>query len=181
MNQSFPIRALLGITQDKMAQLLEINRSQWSMFESGLRDLPIHAKLVLAEMMKVLLQPKGTEKRSSAYGRNANMERYLSKRLHRNKINQLSNERKLIAATKKNQKIQAVLQVAQMFTDQPAKKTDASLELISQMSAKASLMEVKGVTAVLRYEFHLELLQLERQHLEASLKKHIGKPDNVES
>lgn len=47
------IRDLLGsLTQEEMAMILEINRSQWSMYESGKRALPIKAKLLLAELLQ---------------------------------------------------------------------------------------------------------------------------------
>lgn len=46
------ICTLLGVTQLEMAMLLRINRTQWSMFELGKRDLPLAVKLQLADMVK---------------------------------------------------------------------------------------------------------------------------------
>jgi transcriptional regulator with XRE-family HTH domain len=39
------IRELLGVSQGEMAALLKINRAQWSMFESGRRNLPPDARI----------------------------------------------------------------------------------------------------------------------------------------
>jgi transcriptional regulator with XRE-family HTH domain len=50
MNKKEKIRAILGITQEKLAIELKITRSQLSMYELGKRDLPAVAKLKLAEM-----------------------------------------------------------------------------------------------------------------------------------
>ncbi|NHM08040.1 helix-turn-helix transcriptional regulator [Flavobacterium sp. CYK-4] len=51
MKKENPIRHLLGVTQLEAAMLLGISRSQWSMFESGKRDLPLPAQQLLAEML----------------------------------------------------------------------------------------------------------------------------------
>jgi hypothetical protein len=40
MKKEYAIRTLLGITQQDAALIFRISRSQWSMFESGKRDLP---------------------------------------------------------------------------------------------------------------------------------------------
>lgn len=51
MEQEKKIRALLGMRQEEMAMLLRVNKSQWSMYEIGQRDLPLNAQLKLAEML----------------------------------------------------------------------------------------------------------------------------------
>lgn len=51
MKNKQPIRNLLGVSQLEAAMLLGIHRSQWSMFESGKRDLPLAAQQLLAEML----------------------------------------------------------------------------------------------------------------------------------
>lgn len=48
------IKDLLGMTYNDMAMLLQINRSQWAMYVTGKRDLPVVAKLKLAEMLQFL-------------------------------------------------------------------------------------------------------------------------------
>ncbi len=42
--------------QEDMAMLLQINRSQWAMYTTGKRDLPVAAKLKLAEILGFLQQ-----------------------------------------------------------------------------------------------------------------------------
>ncbi len=51
MEKDKKIRALLGMRQEDMAMLLRVNKSQWSMYEIGQRDLPLKAQLKLAEML----------------------------------------------------------------------------------------------------------------------------------
>ena len=51
------ITALLGMRQEDMAMLLQVNKSQWAMHEIGQRDLPLNAQLKLAEMLAFIKQP----------------------------------------------------------------------------------------------------------------------------
>ena len=46
------IREILGVKQEDIAMLLQVTRSQWSMYEIGKRDLPIAAKLKLSAMLE---------------------------------------------------------------------------------------------------------------------------------
>lgn len=56
MGQDKKISALLGMRQEEMAMLLGVNKSQWSMYEIGQRDLPLNAQLKLAEMLAFVQQ-----------------------------------------------------------------------------------------------------------------------------
>lgn len=49
----------IGLSQDEIAIVLGINRSQWSMYESGLRDLPLEAKKKLSLMVGHIQKAKG--------------------------------------------------------------------------------------------------------------------------
>jgi transcriptional regulator with XRE-family HTH domain len=41
MKKTDTLSALLGLTQGQMALLLQVHPSQWSMYESGKRNLPL--------------------------------------------------------------------------------------------------------------------------------------------
>ena len=51
MKNATSIKNLLGFTQEEMSILLGVSRGQWSMYESGKRDLPLPAKEQLASML----------------------------------------------------------------------------------------------------------------------------------
>ena len=177
MKNTFPLRSLLGLTQNDMAQLLGIGRSQWAMFETGKRDLPTPAKLLLAEMMHSAQQGR-TTKRTELPSHHAQMEQYVGKLLNKNKFCRLSIERQRDAETKKQDAYEARLQVDQTLTDKPLQKSAAWLVLVKGLSTKAVVKDVKGVPALLRYEFQLELLEVERRHLEASQAKFQAMQEN---
>lgn len=50
MKTSQLLRDKLGLSQENMAQYLQITLSQLAMYETGKRDLPTHALVILAEM-----------------------------------------------------------------------------------------------------------------------------------
>ncbi|UPT69533.1 MAG: helix-turn-helix transcriptional regulator [Flavobacterium sp. JAD_PAG50586_2] len=54
MKKTDTLSALLGLTQGEMALLLRVHPSQWSMYESGRRNIPLKAKQVLSIMLGFL-------------------------------------------------------------------------------------------------------------------------------
>ena len=54
MKKTTTISSLLGLTQNQMAILLQVHTSQWSMYESGKRNIPLKAKQVLAAILGFL-------------------------------------------------------------------------------------------------------------------------------
>lgn len=58
MKNTTPLKNLLGLSQEEMAIVLNITASQWSMYKSGKRDLPLAAKNQLAS---ILLHLQNTE------------------------------------------------------------------------------------------------------------------------
>lgn len=53
------IKEMLGLTQEEIAMLLSIPRSQWTMFKSGQRGLPPKAMLKLAAVLQSVQNEKG--------------------------------------------------------------------------------------------------------------------------
>jgi transcriptional regulator with XRE-family HTH domain len=51
MKDRSDIKTILGLTQNEMGMLLGIPRSNWAMFKSGQRDIPLAAKEQLANLM----------------------------------------------------------------------------------------------------------------------------------
>ena len=58
MEKDRKIRELLGMKQEDMAMLLQVTRTQWSMYEIGERDLPVAAVNQLVRMLAFIHQPE---------------------------------------------------------------------------------------------------------------------------
>jgi transcriptional regulator with XRE-family HTH domain len=52
MKDRSDIKTILGLTQNEMGMLLGVTRGSWTMFKSGLRDIPLTAKTKLAHLME---------------------------------------------------------------------------------------------------------------------------------
>ncbi|MRX42016.1 hypothetical protein GJU43_22295 [Flavobacterium sp. LC2016-23] len=65
MKKEENLGALLGIPQEEMALLLEVNRVHWALFLTGRRSLPTAALLKLTEML-TLLKESDTEEPDAA-------------------------------------------------------------------------------------------------------------------
>ena len=65
MKNKSNIRALTGMSQENLALLLQVSRSQIAMFETGKRNLPIQAMEKLA-LLLTLSQKESTTPRSRA-------------------------------------------------------------------------------------------------------------------
>ena len=61
MKNESPICSILGLTQRDAAMVMHVHTSQWSMFESGKRSLPVHA----AELLATLLEAANTPSQSA--------------------------------------------------------------------------------------------------------------------
>ena len=59
MKNDTTIKNVSGLTQQEMAILLKIPVSQWSMYKSGLRDIPMEAKKKLTSLLLHLKEEKG--------------------------------------------------------------------------------------------------------------------------
>jgi transcriptional regulator with XRE-family HTH domain len=57
MKNSTRLQELLGVKQEDMAMLLQVTRTQWSMYVLGKRNLPVGAKLKLAALLDFLNKP----------------------------------------------------------------------------------------------------------------------------
>ena len=57
MKDRSDIKTILGLTQNEMGMLLGMPRSNWSMFKSGQRDIPLPAKEQLAHLMEADSRP----------------------------------------------------------------------------------------------------------------------------
>lgn len=58
MEKDNNIKSVLGLSQEETAMLLGITRMQWAQFITGRRDIPVAAKLKLAEVLSTIQKNK---------------------------------------------------------------------------------------------------------------------------
>jgi transcriptional regulator with XRE-family HTH domain len=166
MKKEQTVTTLLGITQQDVALLLGISRSQWSMFESGHRDLPLPAKQLLAEMLTHVQSQEAAAKNTTLPPQKAKLQQ-LERLLRNNEYEQLLVARKIAVATKKQQAHARLLQLTLFLSTRNTGK-HATPQVHQVLVAKASpALEAQFSDAVTELQHRQELLELEKLLLES--------------
>ena len=99
MKKKQNISALLGMSQENLALILQVSRSQIAMYEVGKRSLPVDALEKLSTMLSII-QNKTFDTISKDMNSNLNIQ-FLKNQLQRNKHQQLIVDNKISALIKK--------------------------------------------------------------------------------
>ena len=99
MKKTPTFRELLGFSQEELALLLQVSRSQIAMYESGKRNLPI----IAIEKLAVMLAQSKKANATIAAKKNCFMDeqKFLEKLLLKNAHQQLIMDKKIIVLEKK--------------------------------------------------------------------------------
>lgn len=169
MKKESTITATLGMKQIEVAQLLGINRSQWSMFESGKRDLPLPAKKILATLLSHAQQPKAR----LAGGKSALEKKILTEELKAQlleatyQVERVS--RLLSSARRKHEAKMNLSQIAESMHQSKGK------EAVPKKISAAVARKVKGADdfdtfkAVVKLQLRLERLQHDKKFIEGKI------------
>lgn len=165
------LRNLLGITQQDMSLLLQVNRSQWSMFELGKRDLPLPAKTLLAELLTYIQSAPTTQKEHSDLMTNA-LQKELEQRLRENEYQQLRIAKKIAVLEKKHKIELRAWQLKEFIEIQQQKNNNKTALMLNALALRTKTAKPAQSFIVLKQQQHKqELLALEQFLLESKLKK----------
>ena len=104
------LRSLLGITQEEASYLLGVSRSQFSLFELGMRDLPAETMLTYVEMWSFLQNHKTiAEEKFNTEADNEKLEAFIKTEIIKVEYKQRLLEKKLLATEEKYQMAQSTL------------------------------------------------------------------------
>ncbi|NMH27535.1 helix-turn-helix domain-containing protein [Flavobacterium silvaticum] len=166
MRKKSTTSSVLGLTQLEMAMLLNINPSQYSMYESGLRELPVRAEVLLykIEIGTLLNQQKLKEIQLSV-----KKQEYAKKRLENwlmdNTKEIYRTERKIAQQQKKKEIAEKLRPMAQYLNNE--EKGLVSDDILSIINWKS---EWDGFELE-RLEVRLETLRVERKGMLGNKKK----------
>jgi transcriptional regulator with XRE-family HTH domain len=163
MSAEKKISNLLGIPQRILALLLNVKRSQFSMYELGLRSLPSKALLKIAELVKVVQINEYKTIASSLTAEEMMLYQVkLQKLLEENDYQQQVLSRKIEALEKKCQNRAKLLQLIHHLeskgkTETPQETLGLDLLQVTSNSAK------KYVFEMLDHQMQLQFLQQQAQ------------------
>lgn len=172
MRKKSSISTLLGIRQQDIATLLGVTRSQWAMFDTGKRDLPLSAQQLLADMLVYINTSEAAAKSRSQDERHDAERKQLEYLLRENEYRQMQTTRKITIATKKLQAQQRQLLLADFLNacHQDAIKADAGIVMHLTRSSSGSFGD-KGYEDLFALRLNLEVLEMEKVLLEEKLGK----------
>ena len=174
--------SLLGATQHDIAMLLGISRSQWAMYETGKRDLPLHATQLLAEMLAHLQSPERKTASDPVIQRQqAAQRKHLEQLLRENEFQQLLIARKIDAAAKKHEAGVRLLQLAN-FVEQRHKGDKGETFRFNTVAHKATFKDsALEITELTNHQIKKEILELENLVLQSKLRKLTSSIENKEN
>ncbi|SCX84290.1 helix-turn-helix domain-containing protein [Flavobacterium caeni] len=173
MKKQNALRNLLGITQQEMAVLLNVNRSQWSMYEGGNRDLPAHAAQLLTEILMHTQSPdfkKADEKPANT----AADRQWLTRLLAENEYQRLRLQREQATLEKQQHKQHSRQLLAGFVAHRKKTNKQHPWPLVAPKTATAT-QDHESRTRLLEYALRLEVLAFEKNLLESRLADLDGK------
>ncbi|WP_298140580.1 helix-turn-helix domain-containing protein [Flavobacterium sp.] len=166
------LRKLLGVTQEELALLLKVTRSQLSMYELGKRDLPLAAKKQLTEMLQHVKETTLAEKVTNGLMKeDVLLKKAIVVELLQNTIyQQIKVERALKKYEKKYTTGQATVNLIGFLEKQTAKKKKETDSLLESMKTKSLKVVGKSNLAVLtKLQIQKEVLAAEKKVIERFL------------
>lgn len=166
------IGELLGIKQEYIAMLLQVTRSKWSMYALGKRDLPVAAKLKLAEMLTFVnqLDTDGNDRIAPTNKQKVKTKKFLEEQQIINKHKQNVVGSKLNSYKEKYEAAIIALQLIDFLaskSQEEAKHNDMLLQLIKSNAETA--IERNGLDIQEQYALKLQVLQYEESLLKEKL------------
>lgn len=164
MKKQDNFRKQLGLKQEELAQLLQVTRSQLSLYEIGKRKLPIHATQKLASILS-FAQKESTliEHKDKNDQKEVNLLQLL---LVKNQHQQLLLEKKMLAIQKKENAAKASEKIVTHLKEQA--KTKKETKLIEAIALKNKKNEISS-HGLLQLQIKKEVLVFEEKTLKKLL------------
>jgi transcriptional regulator with XRE-family HTH domain len=167
MKQVRSISKLLGLTQEELAVILKVSRRQLSKHELGLGRLPQTAAQQLAPLVEHIFGAAPKIPALALEGQNNQKKHGLALMLKENEYQRAFMARQLEQAERKYEAKLKALQVVEFLSSREDKdgNDQAFLRSIGYKASKS--LESNGLGLLLRLKIKLEMLELEKQLLEA--------------
>ena len=172
MEKDKKIREYLGMKQEDMAMLLQVSRTQWSMYEIGERDLPLAAKNQLASILAFIHQ---TETQSTENFPHLELQQAKIKKVYEdqklvNAHRQMMVARKLELVTKKYEDAMISLKFIRFLELHEAHLYQKHQELLKVLWNRAEeAVHKNGLQVQAKYQLKLQVLQQEEVLLHNAL------------
>lgn len=160
------ISSSLGLKQQELAQLLQVSRSQLSLYELGKRNLPLPAMEKLATMLTYL--KKEALKSETNKSISVDDQNYLKKLLLKNNHQQLLVERKITVLEKKQKAFTISSELISYLLKDKSKMNKSEFAILKTIERK-NQESLNYATNLLQLELKKEVLRFEEKLLRKKL------------
>ncbi len=157
----------LGIKQEELAILLNISKGQLAMYETGKRELPTAALLLLAPMLQFLKEERLKSGSAEVLKfQTAQKKKVLAQLLKENQYKQKLLERKLEIAVNKYQANKTAMELMRYIDNEATKKGDSLNDLVKVIERRATTeLEQNSWEVVVKLQIQKEVLLAEEKML----------------
>lgn len=174
MKKKENIRDTFGISQENLAKLLKVSRSQLAMYETNKRELPSTAIIQLADMFRYLQEDasKSADTTSLLKEQAIQKEKALEEMRKENHFKQLVLEKKLNVLEKKYKANLSAFQLTKYLEKQDTENGKLESHLLKTIERKAlAELNKNGLAMITKYKIEKEVLQAEEKIIVQFLKK----------
>jgi len=168
------LRQFFGVSQADMAVLLKISPAQWSMFESGRRELPQEARMEYYKMIAYFQSAKdeAAKRKPEPVEPNEKTIKKIKASLLKNQHRQMITAKKINALRKKQANAETAMHLKGYFENnkegQPEYIHNYIVDILKRAKEDAQLSES---AEMIELEVKLKVLQYEEKLLKAALEK----------
>ncbi len=132
------IRDLVGLNQHELAALLNVGRSQFSLYELGKRGIPVASTQLLTELLTHVQTPvRNNRTLPKSEHQQFKLRSYLERLLAENDFQRIVVQKELIAAKANHDKQLRVLQVAEFLDNNPQYKNAMNSVMTQSIERRA--------------------------------------------
>ena len=162
------IRALTGMSQENLALLLQVSRSQIAMFESGKRNLPIQAMEKLALLLTLSQKESNTTETKKAT--RTQEQEFLQNCIVKNNHQQLLVARKITSFIKKQERIAVLEKMSRLIMQEEKNLKNYDLSLLKYCTTK-NQTQPNCNTLLIALQLKKKVLEYEEQLIKEQLKE----------
>ncbi len=174
MKKASIFKEKLLLSQEEIAMLLGVTRTQWSMFEIGQRDIPSSAKLKLATILKHVNNLSKATKKEFPYQKIQELkkQKVLQEELENNKLQKLKLQRKLERLQLYYKQAENTLQFVALLQEKE-KQTELETLVLQTIKSKAlQILDKNGWHLQTKFQQKWNALEEHRKLLELELGKY---------
>lgn len=173
MRKKDTTRAMFGLTQQEIALLLQVSRSQWSLYKMGMRSLPSDAGLRLAAMELYMNSPeRKTHLKEGITAQEDNKTKiHLEKQLNENDYQLQTVSRKINDVEEKFEKYKKAVCLMAFLNSPNEIKTEKALKISNNIESIAITNFSKTKSELILLQMEQELLQLQKGCIQKALRK----------